>query len=61
MTSSLMLQNVKKLLSNQMQGAGTVLVTDYTYKISASKWGIGLFALTQKHVSAQEAPCRKLR
>ena len=42
MTSSFMLQNVKKLLNNQMQGAGTVLATDYTYKISASGWGLGL-------------------
>ena len=53
MTSSFMLQNVKKLLNNQMQGAGTVLVTDYTYKISASGWGLGLFALTQRHASGQ--------
>ncbi|CAE7252939.1 unnamed protein product [Symbiodinium sp. CCMP2592] len=54
MTTGFMVQNIKKLLGNQIHGAGSVLVTDYTYKISASGWGLGLFGLTQKPVARQE-------
>ena len=42
LTTSHMLEQIRCLWKSGRQGAGSVLVTDFTYKINASGWGLGL-------------------
>ncbi|CAE7261772.1 unnamed protein product [Symbiodinium sp. KB8] len=51
LVSDTMLACVAGVLKTGKQGSGLTLVTDWTYKLNKAGWGVGIFALTQKHDS----------